>query len=314
MPPGDRLDLLREAVGTAMVPVEIEHHGAPEEVSAWGAGRQLGRLSVLTVTTRRLTLRRTARLARLDAQPSVLLEMQRAGRRTVTQADRRAVLHPGDLSLLDTSRPYVSDNVDGTEQYCVRVPRAELALTDRALSGVAGLRLGPRDPVACLAASYLSRIVGDDRLAAQADLAAFEAATVELIRAVIATRVDDVPAREPVGNTLAYQIMEFIRQHLTDHDLTAAKIAQAHHISVRHLYTVLSRSGVVLGEWIRGHRLEGCRRDLARVGAHAQTISAVARHWGFDDATHFSRSFRNAFGMSPREWRFLHQNRDGTQG
>jgi AraC-like DNA-binding protein len=76
---------------------------------------------------------------------------------------------------------------------------------------------------------------------------------------------------------------------------------------VRHLYTILGRSGIVLGEWIRAQRLEGCRRDLARTGPTAQTIAFIAHRWGFGDATHFSRTFREAYGMSPREWRALHQ-------
>lgn len=34
-----------------------------------------------------------------------------------------------------------------------------------------------------------------------------------------------------------------------------------------------------------------------------RTIAAVANRWGFMSATHFSRVFRAAYGMSPSEWR-----------
>ena len=153
-------------------------------------------------------------------------------------------------------------------------------------------------------------MVGDPRLAAEADLDVLEAPTIELIRAVVATQFGDgVLAREPMENTLALRILEFARQHLTDPDLTAAKIARAHNISVRHLYTTLSRSSVVLGEWIRVHRLEGCRRELAKSAATGRTISSIAHGWGFGNATHFSRTFREAFGLSPRDWRALHQDK-----
>ena len=36
------------------------------------------------------------------------------------------------------------------------------------------------------------------------------------------------------------------------------------------------------------------------------TITAVAHKWGFTDTTLFSRRFREAYGMSPREWRQAH--------
>jgi transcriptional regulator GlxA family with amidase domain len=32
-------------------------------------------------------------------------------------------------------------------------------------------------------------------------------------------------------------------------------------------------------------------------------VGAVAGRWGFLDAAHFSRSFRDAFGESPSDWR-----------
>jgi AraC-like DNA-binding protein len=310
MPAGDRLRLLQDAMGRAAVAVEIQHHVGPDEVSVRGAVGSLGRLSILTITTTPLTVRRTVRLARADPEPSIVVELQLAGRRSVAQYNRRTVLSPGDLVLLDARRPYLSTSSSGNHQHSVRVPRADLALTDHALARVAGLRLGPRNPVANLAAAYLARLIGDNRLAAEADLDVFEAPTIELIRAVVATQLGaGVPAREPMENTLALRIMDFTRQHLTDPDLSAAKIAAAQNISVRHLYTTLSRSGVVLGEWIRVRRLEGCRRELAGSGVTGRTISAIAHAWGFGDATHFSRTFRQAFGMSPREWRALHQNK-----
>ncbi|HEY6493954.1 MAG TPA: helix-turn-helix domain-containing protein [Trebonia sp.] len=40
-------------------------------------------------------------------------------------------------------------------------------------------------------------------------------------------------------------------------------------------------------------------------GAQAMTIAAIARGWGFADATHFAKRFRGAYGMSPRECQHL---------
>ncbi|MEV7007961.1 helix-turn-helix domain-containing protein [Streptosporangium sp. NPDC051022] len=301
VPAGDRLDRLSEAVGDAVVPVEIEHHTSPDAVAARCLGRKVGGLSMMSLRTTPVTLRRTARLAGADQEPQLLLERQQAGRRVVTQDRHRTVLKPGDMSILDTARPYTSAHPDGVDEYCVRVSRAELGLPEEVLSRAGGMRLDPRNPVADLAASYLSRLADQPRMEA------FETPTIELIRAVILTQLGDgSTGRQSLEDTLALRIMDFARRHLTNRDLNAAKIAAAHNISVRHLYATLARSGIVLGEWIREQRLEGCRRDLARTDRNAKTISYIAHRWGFGDATHFSRAFRAAFGMSPREWRALH--------
>jgi len=59
-----------------------------------------------------------------------------------------------------------------------------------------------------------------------------------------------------------------------------------------------------LSEWIMTERLEGARRTLA-APTRSTTIGTIARRWGFTDSTHFSRRFRGAYGLSPREWRHL---------
>lgn len=43
-------------------------------------------------------------------------------------------------------------------------------------------------------------------------------------------------------------------------------------------------------KWVWSERLQRCHRDLAETRLSQRTISAYA--WGFDDASHFSRSFK----------------------
>ena len=75
---------------------------------------------------------------------------------------------------------------------------------------------------------------------------------------------------------------------------------------MRQLYRILAAEGISLGDWIRARRLEECRKDLASAG-YGDPVFAVARRWGFTDASSFTRMFRATFGMSPREWRELNR-------
>jgi AraC-like DNA-binding protein len=79
--------------------------------------------------------------------------------------------------------------------------------------------------------------------------------------------------------------------------------------SVRHLYNVLGEGGISLGDWIRERRLEKCRDALTHPAGESGAITDLARQWGFRDASSFGRSFRAAYGMSPREWRQAHSGR-----
>jgi AraC-like DNA-binding protein len=58
--------------------------------------------------------------------------------------------------------------------------------------------------------------------------------------------------------------------------------------------------------WVRTRRLEAAREELARTGAAHRSIAAVAARWGFSNPSHFSRAFRERYGMSPVQWRSAH--------
>jgi transcriptional regulator GlxA family with amidase domain len=55
--------------------------------------------------------------------------------------------------------------------------------------------------------------------------------------------------------------------------------------------------------WVRAERLARCRRELADPSLRHRSIAQVAQSWGFGDMTHFSRLFRDIFGVSPRGYR-----------
>jgi AraC-like DNA-binding protein len=128
--------------------------------------------------------------------------------------------------------------------------------------------------------------------------------SIELVRVVIATHLDAAElGKDPLKATLPLRILEYARAHLHDPHLDAAQVAAAHHISERHLYNILGASGITLDDWIRTQRLERCRNDIAASAFHATPIASSARGWGFTYPSSFTRMFKNAYGMSPREWR-----------
>lgn len=105
------------------------------------------------------------------------------------------------------------------------------------------------------------------------------------------------------ARSLAREVREYILEHLGDPDLTPASIAQAHYISIRHLYTIFSEEGETVSAWIRSRRLERIRRDLIDPLHADRPVSAIAARWGLLDAAHFSRLFKAEYGQSPTAYR-----------
>jgi len=185
-----------------------------------------------------------------------------------------------------------------------RIPLDRLALPHDAIRRVSALTLGPGHPVTDVAATYFRRLASRPDLFAVPGAEALSEPSIELMRAVITTHLDAAElGKDALKATLPLRILEYARAHLHDPHLDAAQVAAAHHISERHLYNILGASGITLADWIRKQRLERCRNDIAASAFHATPIASIARGWGFTDPSSFTRMFKNAYGMSPREWR-----------
>lgn len=63
--------------------------------------------------------------------------------------------------------------------------------------------------------------------------------------------LDDTPdARDVIEQTLITQVRAYVRQHLSDPQLTPESIAAALAISPRHLYRVCANANLRLAQWI----------------------------------------------------------------
>ncbi|MFG2682121.1 helix-turn-helix domain-containing protein [Streptomyces sp. NPDC048392] len=308
IPPQDREEVVRDAVWKSVVAVDIDHRPPPGDMSVRIGLGAAGPLRICSARATAVTIRRTERLARQDHEPAVFIGLQVTGTSLVAQNGRECVLGPGEFAVYESITPYTLLFDEGVDHHFLRLPRAALALPDRLLRETSTLALGPDNPLARLAFSYFSQLAASDELHRGVHADAVVEPSVELLRAVLTSQHGAAAlAKRPLEATLSLRITQYIREHLADPDLSAARIAAVHSISVRHLYTVLSRSGISLGDWIRTRRLAECRRELAGPDRRQRTIAAVGRSWGFPNPTHFSKVFKQAYGVTPRDWRDLHQ-------
>jgi AraC-like DNA-binding protein len=80
-------------------------------------------------------------------------------------------------------------------------------------------------------------------------------------------------------------------------------VARRHFISRSYLDKLFETEAEGVARYIRERRLERCREELADPRMTEQSILDIATRWGFVSAAHFSRVFRAAYGMTPREAR-----------
>jgi AraC-like DNA-binding protein len=227
---------------------------------------------------------------------------QLAGLRRYCQDGKAAVLKKGDVTLIDSGRPWSSDCPGDCARLYLRVPRTLMESRVR----LGELPVARRIPGESGLGTFLFQL--STSLYRQAEELTWEegAAAIEAYLRILAACVG-TPGKPAAGTNRgsapAALILKYIDAHLTETTLRPAEIAAELNLSVRHVHRLFSAQGSTLARWIQEQRLRHCRSDLEDPRLRAKSITEIAFFWGFNDSAHFSRVFKQRFGICPRVFR-----------
>jgi AraC-like DNA-binding protein len=299
VPVAARADYWRHVLGDAIVP--LEPLGYPDRLSVGTAGAvAVGQLSHAGSGG----ARRTTREIRRSDPELCKIDVIDRGHGVIEQGGREAVLGPGDLTLVDLSRPATWAM---TSVRCVALvfPRSLLPLGPDEIAKVTAVRMAGDRGAGALISSVARRLpthLDDVDSSAAARLGG---AAVDLLAVALADRLaraSDVPP-ETRRRALLRGIHAWIEERLGDPTLSPGAIAAAHYVSVRSLHTLFETEETTVADWIRRRRLERSARDLLDPALEHESVGAIAARWGITSPAHFSRLFRARFGVSPSEYR-----------
>jgi AraC-like DNA-binding protein len=303
IPVADRIEVFNAAMLDASVPMTITHERPEQPIHARMQLWSLGAGELFASDNSGFRLRRTRRHLGMDGKPYLALALQARGLSQFEQFGHQQVVRRGHLMLNDLTAAYdvTWSGLGGSR--CFQLPYDRLGLPlDLIRAAVPRIRASPLYDLVRHHLNYLSSEA--DRLQDDPGLAALGNATTELLRALIASAAEPGSlVRQVRQETLLTRILTYARRHLTEPDLGPQRIAAAHNISLRQLYTLFQDANLGLEQWIITQRLEGARTDLTSHASQHRTIAAIARSWGFTSPSHFTTRFRAAYGLSPRDHR-----------
>ena len=233
------------------------------------------------------------------------MQVQREGTGTVFQDGRVAVVSPGDFVMYDCTRPYELI-FDGNHHdvLVMRVPRASLENHVSNLEELTATTIGSQDAAGHLLLSMVETLRRDiSTLHPSSALGVSDAIT-----SIIAAGLRGLPSANLRKNSSLQtyhiaRIRAYVLEHLRDPELSIQSIAAALQLSPDHISRIFRTEPVVVSRLIWKMRLDACRRDLTDPRLMQRSVSDIAFSWGFNNAAHFSRSFREEYAVSPREWR-----------
>jgi AraC-like DNA-binding protein len=248
--------------------------------------------------------RTPAGIARVPLDYFVIVQQLGAGV-VIGPRDDQQFVPSGGFSTNYGNTPYVlrsSDEQSGFHANIVAIPFARcqslVARNARLGSRPLPVEVGP----SALFASYFGAFVEQ---APHLTGAAAEVAVETLLQLALVARGLGTEPVEPTRDALRAGQLEaarqFIARNLPRADLTPARAARAIGISVRQLHHLFEPTGTTFSHTLLAQRLDRARRLLAQWPD--RPVIDIALACGIESQTTFYRAFRDAFGMTPGEYR-----------
>lgn len=220
----------------------------------------------------------------------------------VAQDGHSSRVQAGEFAIFSNTRRLDWRFPGNFSEFVLKVPRsALLSLCPEA--DLLTAQAFPQTPSARILMSLARGLVSEDPAAApeaQLPLAqAFASLAASALRESGAIREAAAPKRSRVELLLAAK--SAILKELSDCDLSPERIARELRLSVRTLYSLFEAEGASLMAWLWEARLDKAKRLLESPASAAFTIGEIAAQCGFKSQAHFSKRFREAYGMTPRE-------------
>jgi AraC-like DNA-binding protein len=271
---------------------------------------QLGEIRLYPVTFQQTLFERTPKLIRQSDPEGYNLSLLLSGGGGATWGRQEITYGVDEFHTSCTSMPFrVWSGTHHVTMIGVEIPRTLLPFPRCRADQIVGHHLSAREGFGALLAQFLTQMASDTSPYQPTDGPRLGAVLADLVAGMFAHTLDadnHLPP-ETRTHTLTLRIKAFIRQNLGDPGLTPDAIAAVHHISRSLLYRLFQAENTTVAGYIRHHRLEGARADLANPALRATPVHVIAARWGFPRAADFTRAFRNAYQTTPTELRRLNQ-------
>ena len=267
---------------------------------------QLAFIKFAQVATQPSLVTRSKQFIAQTTEDYVKIIYQLNGETTLNQAGRMAHLGPGDWVFFDCSRPYSLAHLPTDPRHlilvlqfpknviCARLPNIEL-LTGYTLSSKTGLGK--------VTYNFIESTLHESTGIKPECAPPLAETLVDLVATNLSQSLGPTRTAAKSQAVTLLEVKAYIHQHLADAHLSSFSIAKALNISKSYLYSLFQGEDTTVNRYIWDLRLEKSRADLANPLHSHRTITEIAFAWGFNNSTHFSRMFKDRFGLSAREYR-----------
>lgn len=255
----------------------------------------IGALDIYTMSSPLHYWERSERHLRSGPNDDLWLGFTQRGFGELEQGGRKTTLTADNLFLYDATQAF-RFSLGGSENHLLRIPRELLSQRLPRVAESTAMVLNDRRPGVIPLREMLRQAASTPAILKDDGLGSRYAETL-LDLLVISLELQDLKTTH-VELDLYGRSMNYIRQHLTDSDLSIERLAQVHHVSTRTVTRAFARYQKTPVAEIWKERLNASRDAIER--GRVRSISQAALDFGFSDFSHYSHAFKKAFGVTPQ--------------
>ena len=293
----DYFDEWSEMLRASHLPWTIEKKGAPGFNANLSIKSFCGYKLVQCACDKLTGFRRATEIANTDeAYFSILL--LRKGRELITAGQNDIYLQEKDILLWDSTQTMTFEVPEKIEKTTLIVPETALASIFPQAHDYAGTVISGSSGIGALLGRHIMSLHEEMWSLDESHLTSLMRPTLQILATALTGKTEthqSTSKRMTLG-----RIKNFIVKNLKDFDLSPSRIADDMGISTRYLHILFREEGTTVSAWIKKCRLHKCREELAIARSTGLSITEIAYKWGFNDLSHFSKSFKEEFGLSPR--------------
>ncbi len=293
-----RAEFWREATAQSFLPMSPRLDRL-DDFRAVMVHRSIDLLSLNEVRAPSHGMARTSSDLAHGGQQFIFLNLYLRGRSRVSQSGLSAEAAKGRLLMFASDSIFELEQPDPIELLSLAVPR-DLLQREIDLGAASPMLIAESAP-ALLLENQIRTLAQWQEDLPQKDAELISDSLIGILRAALTSHIP-TEERSSGHRFLHSGIRQLVERRYADPEFSAKRAADELGLSVRTLHARLARDGQTFGASLLAYRLERAHSMLGLARTEAN-LSELALQCGFVSASHFARSFKARYGVSPSSFR-----------
>ncbi|QND44413.1 helix-turn-helix domain-containing protein (plasmid) [Rhizobium lusitanum] len=234
---------------------------------------------------------------RCGPRDDIFVSLMVEGSAQFEQNGKQQAHETGDVLIYDAGRPYLYHHKRAYRSILLRISRPTIEARLPNVDDLGGVVLKAGGPLGHLVGSLMQESFEIASKADGIDTMEFSGPTLDMIAAAIRQAGGNRVLHNSTHSALLQRVQSYMKSNLADDSLTLEAIARDQNVSVRTLSRLFAETGSTPMGWLQAQRLAWAYTALTERKISSVTEAAFSA--GFCELSHFSRTFKKAYGHSP---------------